>query len=172
MVSPASTDFICIAKVVSSHGLRGLVKIESFMSEVESLDTYGEITIDFKSFRKVNLSHKINPKHAVLKIEGIDSIDEANGLREKNLYVHIDKLPDLDNEDQFYFRDLVGLDVYSSSNNQLYGKIARIHNFGSCDVIEISPVSDSKSHTMHEFTKDMFPKVDIKNRYILLNDLG
>ena len=71
----------------------------------------------------------------IAKIEGIDTPEAAEKLRNKVLYMHRDDL-ELD-EDTYFIQDLIGLEVRDADTDRVYGKIADVMQTGANDVYVI-----------------------------------
>ena len=68
----------------------------------------------------------------IAKIEGVDTPEAAEKLRNKILYMHRDDL-ELD-EDTYYISDLIGLEVRDADSDEVYGKIDDVLQTGANDV--------------------------------------
>ena len=53
-----------------------------------------------------------------MKIKGVDSVEMAERLKTKNLYVSRENSVDLD-EDEFFIADLIGLDVFTVAGEKV-----------------------------------------------------
>ena len=76
-------------------------------------------------------------------------------------------LRDILDENEYYHDDLIGLKVYDQNNN-MYGTIAALHNFGAGDIIEIK-LYNQQNKVMHSFKNAIFPKIDLDNKVITIN---
>jgi len=93
----------------------------------------------------------------------IETREAAESLKGAKLFVLRETLPEPD-EDEFYYADLEGLQVKTTSGRNA-GKVIAVHEFGAGDMIEIlPPKKDGKQGQSyyHPFTKAAVPKVDIK----------
>ncbi|ABD45431.1 16S rRNA processing protein RimM [Ehrlichia chaffeensis str. Heartland] len=158
-------DLICLGVITSSHGISGHVKIKTFTENPEDFTSYGTLTDGINTY-EVEIISIISQNIIIAQIKGIVSRTDADLLRNKKFFVEKNKLPNPTNDDEFYYSDLIGLNVVLENNN-VYGNIKKIHNFGSCDIIEIR-LSNSKKSTMLPFTKDIFPYVNVKEKYIII----
>ncbi|HLW20899.1 MAG TPA: ribosome maturation factor RimM [Cyclobacteriaceae bacterium] len=70
---------------------------------------------------------------ALAKFEGFDSIDEASVLVGSELYLPLEDLPEL-REDQFYFHELIGFTVYDELHGEL-GDVKHIYDLQTQDLI-------------------------------------
>ncbi|MDE6780748.1 MAG: ribosome maturation factor RimM, partial [Ruminococcus sp.] len=71
----------------------------------------------------------------IAKLEGIDSQEQAEKLRNKILYMHRDDL-ELD-DDTYFIQDLIGVEVRDADTDVVYGKIADVMQTGANDVYVI-----------------------------------
>jgi 16S rRNA processing protein RimM len=78
-----------------------------------------------------NISLKTN--QALVKFEGIDTQEAAQNLLSCPLYLPLEVLPDLD-EDNFYLHEVVGFDVIDTKKG-LLGKIANIYTMSHTNLI-------------------------------------
>ena len=83
-------------------------------------------------------------KHiAIMKVKGIDTIEEAERLRNKVLYMDRN---DVQLEEGAYFiQDLIGMAVYDVDNGTLYGKVTDVMQTGANDVYQIT-ADDGKNY--------------------------
>ncbi|MEZ5901933.1 MAG: ribosome maturation factor RimM [Alphaproteobacteria bacterium] len=127
---------ICIAKIASAHGVKGLVKLHVF---VENLDLVkGDLFTSENDNKTLHVTLKnATAKHWLAEIEGVTDRNQSELLRGTNLYINKSDLPTLE-EDEFYFSDLVGLPVIDENGTEV-GKIIGSDNFGAGDLLEIQP---------------------------------
>ena len=86
-----------------------------------------------KAHTEVIIEHSRAFKNMVIaKIEGVNTPEEADKLRNKLLYMHRDDL-ELD-EDTYFIQDLIGMEVRDADSGQVYGKIADVMQTGANDV--------------------------------------
>ena len=71
--------------------------------------------------------------------------------------------------DEFYFEDLVGLNVIDESQTAI-GTVIAIHDFGAGEIVEIKLVEDADP-VMVPFTSDDFPDVDLEAGRLVLATL-
>ena len=157
---------ICLGIITSPHGIKGAVKVKTFTEKPKNISLYGQLISGDENY-KINSVSVINDNLIIAAISGVNSRNEAELLRNKKLYIERSKLAELNDKDEFYQSDLAGMEV-RLENNELYGYIESIYNFGSGDILKISIIS-TKKNIMLSFTKEIFPHVNIKERYIMLN---
>ena len=131
---------ICVAKILTAHGVRGLIKLDCFLEDPKTLESYNPLTSkDGKAFT-IRLKNSLKGQF-LAEIEGVSDRTEAEKYRHIELFIDRDKLPDLD--EGHYIDDLVGLDV-QDNNGQKIGKIISVENFGAGDLVQIEPVNGKR----------------------------
>jgi len=144
--------------------VKGEVKLKSFTHVPEDCLTYGPLVDEAGQTILTPSSSRLIGKFIAVKAPEVTRREQAEALKSTKLYVPAAKLPDPD-EDEFYYRDLVGLQVKTVSG-QNAGKVVAVHEFGAGDMLEIKP-KDSGSY-YHPFTKEAVPKVDIKAGRVII----
>ena len=131
-----------IGKIISSHGVRGLVKIKSYTETASNISEYGKIYNHSGSI--IELKIKSSNKDILIgSIDGIDSKEAAEPILKTDLYIDRSALPKLE-EDDFYVQDLAGMKITDDENNHI-GNILAVQNFGAGDLLEINFLKDNKS---------------------------
>jgi 16S rRNA processing protein RimM len=104
--------------------------------------------------------------HLIARLKGVTDRSAAEALRNVDLYVPRERLPQIDEEDTYYHSDLIGLDAVREDGTQI-GTVHAIHNFGAGDVIEIVPLGSGET-LMLPFTQSTVPRVDLAARQIVI----
>ncbi|MEM6812543.1 MAG: ribosome maturation factor RimM [Pseudomonadota bacterium] len=136
MTAPAqNSERICVAKIATAHGVRGLVKLHVFVEELTILDKPLFKNEETNETISLILKNK-TAKHWLAEIKGVSDRDAAENLRGTELYLSKSDLPKLD-DGEFYLSDLVGFEAVE--NDTIIGKVIATHNFGAGDLLEIQP---------------------------------
>lgn len=153
---------ILIGKIVNIHGIKGEIKIYPYTDDIENLSKLKEIYLDEKLEKKYIIkSSKIQKNMLILKFDSIDSVEEAEKLRNMNLYIPKLKVQE---EDTYYIEDLISLEVIDIKNNVSIGKITYVFNNGANDVYEI--LTNDGKKVYFPAIKQVVKKVDIKDNKI------
>ncbi len=136
-----TSDKIAIGIIKTSHGLAGEVKVKAYtnyLSVFESNDDY----LLYNREKKRHLiacmkTIKNAGKNLIIKFDGFKSIEDANRIRGYEIYVDLNRLPDTD-EDQYYFYQLLGC-VIIDENERTVGRVYDVLETGSADVLSIFP---------------------------------
>lgn len=129
-------EFLEAGKIVTTHGIRGEVKIMPYCDSPELLCEFDRLFID-KNHEEIGIERSRVFKNMVIaKLEGVDTPEAAEKLRNKILFMHRDDL-ELD-ENTYFIQDLVGMEVKDADTDFLYGKISEVMQTGANDVYVIS----------------------------------
>lgn len=156
---------VLIGQIVNVHGIKGEVKIYPYTDDLEKLSKkLKNIYLD-ENMEKENykVTCRIQKGMLLTKIFGVDTIDQAEKLRGKYVYIDEKNLDKLD-EDSYYIKDLLGLDVIDIKTNSLFGKLEYVYNTGANDVYEITTLDNKKVYL--PAIKQVIKKVDINNKKI------
>ncbi len=131
---------IVIGKIVAPHGVRGDIRIMPLTDKPEQfLDLDYLLLADGRKLTVKNA--RFHKRMVLITTKEITSMNEAELLRDKEIYIKSEDLPPLD-EGQFYVADLVGLPVYEEDGTQI-GTFKDAITTGSNDVYIIA-VPDGK----------------------------
>ena len=157
-------NFIVIGKIVSVHGIKGWVSIKSFATEEQNIFNYMLHLKKTEKFTPISIQdYSIMPKKIIIKIKGIDSIESAEKILKKNVYLNSSELEKTE-DGEYYWYHLIGCDVISE-NKEVLGKVKDIMRNTSSDVLILE---DKKNHKeiLIPFVKKHLLNVDIHERII------
>ena len=160
-------EYIEIGQIVNTNGLKGVVKVNPFTDDISKFEDLKYVYIQLKNeLKKVKIEQvRYNKNQVLLKLEGIDSIEEAEKYR--NFYLKTEKESQEDlGEDTYYIVDLIGLDVYSDKNEYL-GKIEDVFPTGSNDVYVVK--DNLGKQILIPAIADVVKKVDLENKKMTIN---
>ncbi|MDD3692287.1 MAG: ribosome maturation factor RimM [Oscillospiraceae bacterium] len=129
-------QYLEAGQIVGTHGIRGEVRVDSWCDSPQILEKLTVLYFD-EGRSAVNVkcrAHKNNI--ALVKIEGIDTVQDAAALRGRILY--LDRR-DITLEDGTYFiQDLLGLQVTDADSGQNFGTLTDISFTGANDVYHVA----------------------------------
>lgn len=160
-------EYIEIGQIVNTNGLKGVVKVNPFTDDISKFEDLKYVYIQLKNeLKKVKIEQvRYNKNQVLLKLEGIDSIEEAEKYR--NFYLKTEKESQEDlGEDTYYIVDLIGLDVYSDKNEYL-GKIEDVFPTGSNDVYVVK--DNLGKQILIPAIADVVKEVGLKNKKMTIN---
>jgi len=129
---------IILGEIVKPHGLNGAVKVKSFADSPESFSRPARlflVSADGNRLEVTVLNASPMGKLVTLRIEGVRTRRQAEDLVGSLVVVNREDLPDTD-EGEFYWHDLIGMEVYDSTGTY-YGIITSILPTGANDVFVV-----------------------------------
>lgn len=167
-------SLIEIGKILKVKGLKGELRVILYLDNPDNLVLYKTLVDeDCNSLRVLRVYVASGVNVYVLKLKDVDTVELAQKLVNKRLYLEKAEIKSLIQitDDQYYQLDLVGLRVLDH-NNELVGYVKHVHNFGSCDVLELEfSGAVNNANNMLAFTKETIKDVDVNTGYIMLNEL-
>ena len=104
-----------------------------------------------------------NETFVVLKLEGVDSLQDAESLRGEHIFVTRDSVPSLP-QGQYYYFQLMDMEVYTSAGEHL-GHISEIVETGSNDVYV---VTNGNQDLLIPSLDDVIQTVDVDARRMVV----
>lgn len=155
-----------VGKIVNTHSLKGEVKVISstdfeeqrFEKGTELLITRGnqvvkEVTVE---------SYRIHKNNLLVKFVGIDSIEEAEKLKNLQIKIDSENIGELE-ENEYYFHEIIGCEVFDENGKSL-GEISEILTPGANDVWVIK--SQNGKEILIPYIGDVVKKIDVENKKI------
>ncbi len=153
---------ILLGVVIGAQGLGGEVKVKTFTVEPERLAAYGPLGTTEGRTLQVAHVRTLKPDTALVRFEGVDDRSAAEALKNVELFVARDALPDPAAE-EFYHADLIGLRAQDAEGRQI-GVIRAIHNYGAGDVLELA--RDGGGTLLLPFSREFVPTIDIADGFV------
>ena len=160
-------NYLEAGKITNTHGLRGEVKVVTWTDYPEVFEDIdylfiktkdGEMRLDLK-----NIKYQRN--NIIVKFKQLNSIEEAEKLKNQILYVERDMLGELP-EDVHYIADLIGLEVFEE-NGEKVGVIADVFNTGANDIYDVK--REGKKNLLLPVIDDVVKDIDIEKGRIVVN---
>lgn len=158
-------NLIEIGQIVNTHGLRGDVKVMPWCDDPEIFHELAYVMIDGVEFDIQKSS--LHKNTVLLKLEGIDHINDAERYRNKVLFVPRKELGELP-EGTYYIRDLLGCKVETVDGRQL-GEICDIIKTGSNDVYVVE--DKAKKQVLIPVIDEVIKSVSIDEKQIVIEPL-
>jgi len=168
------TEKILFAKVNSVFGIKGDVKLIVFSENPENIEKYSlsdssgnPLKIKISNKNKTVIGTSLGNPIIIAKIDGVNDRNAAELMRGKEIFTNRTDFEET-NENEFYYVDLIGLDVIDGASKKI-GKVINILDHGAGGVIEIKfdQIGDQKDHIDNfPFKNEIFPEVNLKAGFI------
>lgn len=151
--------FLKIGQIVNVHGIKGEVKVYPYTDDIVNLSKKKYVYLDESIESKININLcRIQKNMLLVKFEKIDTVEEAEKLRNKYIYVLKEELDSLE-EDNYYVDDLISMQVVDIKNNKAIGTITYVFNTGANDIYEVLLEDGKKAYL--PAIKQVVKKVDV-----------
>ncbi len=104
-------------------------------------------------------------KRMLAKLEGIETIAQAEQLKGMKIFVPEDEVEVAD--DEYLWQDLIGCTVVAQ-NGQKLGEVTALHEYGAQDILEVKTTADmdESGEWLLPFIEDVIVEVDVGKRLI------
>ena len=124
--------YLQAGQVVSTHGVRGEMRVQPWCDSPEVFAKLRTLYWDDEGTQPLKVKSRPHKAMALVKAEGIDTVQQAAACRGRILY--------LDRRDlklapgQYFIQDLIGLTVKDADTGAAYGSITDVSATGANDV--------------------------------------
>ncbi len=138
-------EYLELGKIVNTHGVRGELKVDPWCDDPSYFDYFEDVFVGKKGENSYYIENsRPHGNMVLLKLEGIDDMDQANLLRNKVLYVRREDAPI--EEGRYFVAELIGCTVSDADTAETYGTIQDVTNTGATDIWHIK--KDGKMYYM------------------------
>ena len=114
-------QFVVAGEIVTTHGIKGEVKVMCWLDDPEMLCDFDRCVIDGKEYEIEQC--RVQKTCNLVKLSGIDTMDAAQTMRGKKIQLYRE---DID-EDVIFAAELIGVEVYAEG--QMIGKIREVLDY-------------------------------------------
>lgn len=150
-------ETIRLGKVVNTVGLKGEIRIYPYTDYKEKFEELPHVLIDSKTYKIENVRYA--KAMAVLRLSGVDNIDQAEKLKDKEVFILREDAPPLA-QDTYYVKDLIGLAVKDQAGLEL-GRIKEVVIGAGQDIYIVEKLHGGKTFpipAVSEFVKAVKPE--------------
>lgn len=129
-------------KIVGTHGIRGEVRVDPWCDSPAFLASFKTLYFN-EGAEKIKVTSRPHKNITLIKINGVDTIEQAELLRGKVLYINRKdaKLP----KGQHFVQDIIDCKVVDIDTNKEYGVITDVFKTGANDVYSLKGI-DGKDY--------------------------
>jgi 16S rRNA processing protein RimM len=153
-----------IGQIVNTHGVKGEVKVYPLTEDVDKFKRLKIVLVG--GVEKKILGVKFQKDRVILKIEGIDSMNEAETYKQKYIEIARDHEPELP-PDTYYVVDLKECTVYDTNDKEI-GRIFDVISTPNNDVYWIKEPKE----LLIPVLRDIVLSVDIDSKKVVIKPVG
>jgi 16S rRNA processing protein RimM len=161
-------QFLEIGVIVSTHGVKGDVRVDPWCDDPAILCRHDQYYLDERGECSIHvLGSKVHGNVVILSLEGVSDISSALPFIRKTLYIDRDKLslP----EGAHFIQDLIGIQVYDADSGRQYGVLTQVLATGANDVYVIK--ADVGKERLIPAIRDVVIDTDIDSGRMLIRPL-
>ncbi len=124
-----------VGKIVNTHGLKGHLKVYPYTTDKEEFDAFEYLMLEGSDKKLGIKSVRYQKNMAVILFEGYDNINDAEKLKNKDVYINRADLGDMD-EDTFIYSEIEGYAVEDETHGSV-GVIKSVTSGAAQDLIVV-----------------------------------
>ena len=134
-------DLTQVGYVAGAYGIAGAIRVTPFSTDADALLNIKTWWLDKPSLLSVSVrTTKLHGGDVVATLVGMAGRDAAEALKGAAVHVSRSEFPALE-EDEYYWSDLIGMDVVNLQGEAL-GKVIDMMSNGPQSILRIEPVPD------------------------------
>jgi len=160
-----------IGSIISTHALRGEVKVYPTTEDVRRYDILDKVYVDSQTGKECLRVERVRYFRSlvIVKFRGLDRIEDVERLIKKDLLVaREDAIPLGENE--YFICDVIGLKAVTDDGREL-GEVKDVMETGANDVYIISRKEDPKSELLIPATKEVVLEISPEKGVMLVHML-
>lgn len=160
------TDLVFLGEFGRAHGLKGEVRLKSFTADPAAIADYRPLlSEDGRPFiiTSVRQTAGNQPDLLVVRVDGVTSREGAEALNRITLHIERDRLPAIEEADEFLYADLIGLEAVDPVGAKL-GTISDVLDYGGGEILQIEPAG-----ILVPFTKAFVPAIDFATGKVVVD---
>ena len=162
-------ELIPVGKIIGSHGIRGQMKLHSYSGNADSLSAVTSVTLKSPggALHEFKITcFKANSGKFIIGLQSIDDINLVQPFVGNEVCLKRGQLPGLE-EDEYYWSDLIGLQVVTDDGT-LLGTVVDIFETGSSDIYVVR--CEEREHLIPAIA-DVIKSVDLTGGRIVITPL-
>ncbi len=157
-------DFLSIGRVVKLHGVHGKIKVDYFGDDLDRFSHYHKILImdaegRLQTYQVAETTRQ--PPRLIVRLEGVTTVEKAQPLIGKEIFVDRDALPPLE-EGEYYWFEVLGMSVETKEGKRI-GEVKKIFPTGANDVYV---VQGKRREIFLPATDEVIQEIDTQKRLI------
>lgn len=155
--------YLTIGEITKPHGVKGEIKVFPLTDDIQRFKKLKRVFIDGQEVKVVYAT--AGSDRAILKLEGCDSVEDAEKLRKKLLVVPREEAVRLE-EGSYFIEDLKDCIVFDEEGTEL-GQVAEVIQTGANDVYWIKKPKE----LLIPAIRDVVVSIDVEAEKIIIKPL-
>ena len=138
-------QYLEAGKVVGTQGLRGELRVQPWCDSAAFLCRFKRLYWRAGEEEILVKSARVHKNLALLKLEGVDTIEQADQLRNRILFINREDCQLAEGE--YFIQDLIGMQVMDADSGCYYGRLTDVFQTGANDVYKVTD-QDGKNYLL------------------------
>ena len=153
-------------QIVGTHGVRGEVRVQPWCDSPQQFATFKKLYWDANGKQPVKVKGRPHKNIALVVLDGITTVEAAQVLRGKMLYVDRRdlKLP----KGHYLVQDLIGLTVVDADTGETYGTLTDVSQTGANAVYHMAT---DKGEILIPAIPDVVVEINLKKDVLRLRPM-
>ena len=153
-------DLVQVGFVSGAYGVAGAIRVRPFSTEADALLKVKTRWLDKPALHSAGARNaKLHGGAVVARLDDVADRDVAEALKGAAVFIPRSQFPALDGEDEFYWAELIGLEVKNLQGEHL-GKVTDMMSNGPQSILRITPVAAADADPEDEAQERLIPFVD------------
>lgn len=159
--------YLQAGKIVGTYGVKGELKVQPWCDSAEFLMQFKTLYFDGGKTAVKVLDSRVHKNLLLLTIEGVNSVEAADVLRDKILYIDREKvkLP----KGRYFMQDLLKIDVFDADTFIYYGTLTDVIQTGANDVYQIT--SQKRKNYLIPAVPSVILNIDFEKNKMLIRPI-
>ena len=159
-------QFLEVGQIVSTHGVRGEMRLNPWCDSPAFLKQFKKLYLDAKGENSIGVvSARPHGNVVILKLEGIDTIEQAQKMRNTVLFINRDDTK----KGTVFVQDLIECKVLDAKTGAEYGVIKQVSENPANNIWHI--VNEKGEEFLFPAVKAFIEKIDTDNEVVTVNPI-
>lgn len=162
-------DLLRVGVIANTHGVRGEVKVFPTTDDVKRFKKLKEVILDAgREQQKLEISEvRFFKNMAILKFKGIDTLNEVEKFKGKDLLITREQAVPL-KKDEFFICDLIGCQAVTEDGTEV-GELVEVLQTAANDVFVI--VGQNKKEILVPYIDDCVSNISMEDKKVTVKIL-
>ena len=160
-------SYLEVGQIVGTHGIAGEMRVQPWCDSPDFLTKFKTLYTDKNGENAVKVkSSRVHKNIVLIKLPGITTIEQAERMRGKVLYISRKDANIADGE--WFIQELIGCTVFDADTGRDYGVLSDVSKTGANDVWHIK--KDGKEYLLPAIN-DIIANVDVANEKVEIHSI-
>ena len=160
-------SYLEVGQIVGTHGIAGEMRVQPWCDSPDFLTKFKTLYTDKNGENAVKVkSSRVHKNIVLIKLPGITTIEQAERMRGKVLYISRKDADIADGE--WFIQELIGCTVFDADTGKDYGILSDVSKTGANDVWHIK--KDGKEYLLPAIN-DIIANVDVANEKVEIHSI-